>query len=394
MNIKPLYYALLIFYIIFGSSKSASAETDAFLGPEWIVIGNNTRVEVKKDSIRREGNIVESEFAYFYFNDDRNFFMSVKGKRRDDCRFYGYPYPQTTTYGEPYPERINVLSARIYNEYYEGTKVEEVSLNPDDMESYIKRPNHSKMLHRFLCNNIIKPNLLKAGMDTTDAVDRLKKIGYKVIEQKPLSGILHNANICESSQPCLLCGVPFAGCYISMESNSSEYGINLRSSYGLSTLIDAEYTYGDILATDLLSSIPDDISFISQNFSQSLFRQIPWSWEKGCEAYELGQGPNSTCIYQRRYFFKNAVLTTNIQGTAGVSINLKLQEALSIEEATKYAKLFTNGFNFNFSSPYVNNENYIRYVDNPHDDIFLEQCDLIKNDMGKIKEINFFSSSI
>lgn len=233
MNIKTWYCAFLISYIIFGFSKSASAETDAFLGSQWLVIGDDIRVEVKKDSITREGNFVESEFAYFYSDwEDPNLFMSVKGKRRDNCNSYQYSI-----------DSVSVLSATLYNQNYEGTEVEEVALSPDDdMFYYVLRPLHSKMLHRFLCNNIILSDFLKPGMNVIDAVNRLKNIGYRVIEIFEGAAVSHHdPRICDSNQPCITCGNGWSGCYISLENKQSGLTINLQA--GKDTLIDAEYFY-------------------------------------------------------------------------------------------------------------------------------------------------------
>ena len=224
---------LLASLITLYASKSAMADSHAFLGPGWTVIGGKTRVEVRRDSIKHEGSFVTSEFAYFYFDSvTKNLYMSAKGKRKDNCSSYKYSV-----------DNINVSSATIYNQFYGDSVKKEVYLDSSKNDSNdfyfsILQPYHSAMLHRYLCNDI-RPSFLKVGMNAIDAVNKLKANGYNTVEQYP-GAVQHNdKKLCETDKPCIVCGNGFSGCYIEMK-NVTGSKIELRIDYADDTLIDTK----------------------------------------------------------------------------------------------------------------------------------------------------------
>jgi hypothetical protein len=229
--------SITIFLLLFPYQLRANSSKIDPLSEDWVVIGEpGAVVQYNKASLRREGNKIFSDFAYFYpkYDYERNelidgYSLAILGKRVDHC-----------TNGNFTIDKTEYSLLLTFNEYNNGERIGLQEVNDESLqEYYADRPFHSILLHRHLCDNI-EPKYLRAGMPFAEAKKLLYANNFKIETFEP--GLYEEGSqeeFCDDKRPCISCSQGFSRCYIQFKDNKSKsYTLTIDPSF--TTLIDSQ----------------------------------------------------------------------------------------------------------------------------------------------------------
>ncbi|WP_206754989.1 hypothetical protein [Synechocystis sp. FACHB-383] len=207
------------------------------LSENWVVIGEpGVIVQYNRASLRREGNKVFSDFAYFYpkYDYERNqltndYSLAILGKRIDYCVDGNFTIDKTE-----YPLLL------AFNEYKDGERIALQEVNDEFLqEYYADRPFHSVLLHRHLCDNV-QPRYLRAGMSFLEAKRLLYANKFKIETFEP--GLYEEGSqekFCDDKRPCISCSQGFSRCYVAFKNSDGKvYTLTIDPSF--TTVIDSQ----------------------------------------------------------------------------------------------------------------------------------------------------------
>ncbi|NJL87120.1 MAG: hypothetical protein HC886_15925 [Leptolyngbyaceae cyanobacterium SM1_1_3] len=130
--------------------------------------------------------------------------------------------------------------------------------------------------------------------------------------------------------------------------------------------------------------VEEDNRFQQEDFSQSLFYQIPHGAD-ACNFY----GMAAACSFERQHVFRDAVLITSKETTYYVRSTLIPNQSVSPEQGIAYAQILagmSGNSGIEFVNPTVSNER-ISYVGCPSFDSHLCGADLALTPDGLVREI-------
>ena len=128
-------------------------------------------------------------------------------------------------------------------------------------------------------------------------------------------------------------------------------------------------------------TIADDVRFKQQNFSQSLFQKVAIGGA-ACRSFGLKE----FCSYQRRHPFKDAMLITEKESTASVTVTLLPKQPVEVQQAILYAKILSRNSGMDFDNP-ENLSGKVLYKGCSFENMFLCGTELTLTSTGTIAKI-------